>query len=262
MNMGMNFIKNYTSLDIIKINSKEIAGFEINNKYYLINKKCDKTLQSISKTITKDELSKMIKQILLTLKMYQEKGLHHNDLKMDNIMICDNKYTLIDLDLMLDNNELYKFYKSKKSSKHKRPYGSEFITSPLAIYTFTGSPNNILNKLPVAYIRALVKSIPFSFSSMKKYVTFYNDYILKNNKEFIQIHKNKDPLEIFDLYKDTFDVYSLGVTIAQIYFIQNETLPEYFIEYVKCLTNPINPNYTKNAQEAYKLFQKFEMKNI
>jgi serine/threonine protein kinase len=68
-----------------------------NKRYFVINRKCQETL-TIKKIrhFPPTQFDKMIVQILEILVHLENSNIAHGDIKLDNIMICNNNYRLID----------------------------------------------------------------------------------------------------------------------------------------------------------------------
>jgi serine/threonine protein kinase len=67
------------------------------SRCFVVNKKCQKTMkEQIVNNFTEKEFEKFVFDILSTLVELQGIEIAHGDIKLDNIMKCDDKYQLID----------------------------------------------------------------------------------------------------------------------------------------------------------------------
>jgi len=88
----------YTTIkSIFKYKDIDIYGISYENKYYIFQEKCYKTLDKIN--FTQDEFNKFIAEIYESLLILQKNTFIHNDIKPENIIYCNNRYKLIDWDL-------------------------------------------------------------------------------------------------------------------------------------------------------------------
>jgi len=75
-------------------NKIDIYGIIFNNNYYVFLEKCFKTLENIQ--FTNKTLNKCLKDIMETLDILNANDYIHNDIKPDNIILCKNRFKLID----------------------------------------------------------------------------------------------------------------------------------------------------------------------
>lgn len=75
-------------------NNQDIYAIIFNNNYYVFLEKCFKTLDNIE--FDEKLLNKCIKDILEILNILFKNNYIHNDIKPDNIIMCKNRFKLID----------------------------------------------------------------------------------------------------------------------------------------------------------------------
>jgi serine/threonine protein kinase len=77
-----------------------IADFiheKINKRLFVINQKCQQTMKAkILNKISVGTFQKFVIEVLQTIIKLNEINVAHGDIKLDNIMICNNRYSLID----------------------------------------------------------------------------------------------------------------------------------------------------------------------
>lgn len=243
-----------TTYITIPIKSITCFGIQIGTKYYSFQTKCQNTLLSISNTIRSSELKHAITDILETLVSYHTQGLHHNDIKSDNVMYCQNKYILIDYEKVLETSDLKKTYLKSASSEKESPYGSDFNTSPIALYIYGKSLKSIVNTLPIATFHTITHDYPFTLVSLSKYLDFFGSHVILPFTEYLENHKQMTRDQLFETFRFHFDVYAVGIMLAQLYFIRNGSLPKWVLDFATCLVNPLHPQFVYTAEDAYTLF--------
>ncbi len=245
------FLETATTLTSIPLKSISYMGIQIDQKYYIFQRKCEQTFLSKIKSLTASEIKQMIHSILVSLVEYQKQELFHNDIKPDNIMVCSGAYTLIDYGKVLTYKDMKRIYTTK--TEEEQPYGSDFNTSPLAFYIYKKSLKSVFNTLPIATILTIVNKYPFSISTLQRYLHFYEQNVLLPYTQYVD-EANASREKLFETFVYSFDVYAVGIMIAQIYFMRKQELPTEFLEFSKCLVNPLNPQFTYTATDALRLF--------
>ena len=97
-NIYKNKLNYYTSIKpIFKYANVDIYAISFSHRFYIFQEKCHKTVDNIK--FTQKEFNKFIKDIYESLLILQKSKFIHNDIKADNVILCDNKYKLIDWDL-------------------------------------------------------------------------------------------------------------------------------------------------------------------
>lgn len=97
-NIYKNKLSHYTSIKpIFKYRNVDIYAISFSHRFHIFQEKCHKTVDNIK--FTQKEFNKFIKDIYESLLILQKSKFIHNDIKADNVILCDNKYKLIDWDL-------------------------------------------------------------------------------------------------------------------------------------------------------------------
>lgn len=186
-----------------------IFGTKCNNKYEIVP-------------------SKFINDLLQSIAILQEKDYFHNDIKLDNIVKCSDKYKLID------------WGEAQKMNRLVKP-AALLTTSPIRWYCYDWRMTKSMCIGTIYWKAYFINS-----SAVKS--DLFKTIFAKIKKEFYEVTRDrlfKDAL--FEKYKDSFDLFQLGMTL--VYAMHNK--PEYhkqyipIIEYLTSLTNP-----PKNAKEA------------
>jgi serine/threonine protein kinase len=186
-----------------------IFGTKCNNKYEII-------------------LPKLLKDILQSIIILQEKDVFHNDIKLDNIVKCSDRYKLID------------WGETTKIDRMVKP-GSLITTSPIRWYCYDWRLIKLM----------CVELLPWRARQLQKAATesdLFKEIIAKIKKEFYEVTSHdlsKD--ELFKKYKNSFDLFQLGMTL--VYAIYDK--PNYYKQYIpiiKYLTSLTDP--PANAKEA------------
>jgi serine/threonine protein kinase len=135
-------------------------------------------------------LDKLIKDVLDCLNIIQKRNLIHNDIKDDNIVLCDDTYKLIDWGQAGPLDKIY--------------IGDFIYSNPIKWY-IRGYTGFISRKLMDVRARFVDKA--YERSSM------YQEQYNRITEEFkTVINKNSDRKELMKIYKKSFDIFMLGMT--------------------------------------------------
>ena len=173
------------------------------------------------------DMSHFITDILLSLVKLQAVGYSHNDIKLDNIVRCSDRYKLIDWG---------------KLSNTDKEFGTTIFTSPIKWYL-------------LGYSKILSKNI---YRLSKHKVVRDHPLFKANNKriaeEFNEVVKTHTRDELKEKFKDTYDTFMFGNTILQAAIIYNLDYEKYrpLVESMTSLENPLN------AEMALKLAKKLK----
>lgn len=138
------------------------------------------------------DLDKFIIDILESIIILQTLSYRHNDIKLDNIVRCEERYKLIDWDQFAKITELDKL-------------GTLISTSPVRWYIKGYNP--IISKT-IMSVKTTMRNYGFSASKIYKQVT------TNINKEFDEIiGTNPDKDNLSSTYAYSFDIFMLGMTI-------------------------------------------------
>ena len=108
-----------------KYKGKNIYGLIFEDNYYIFLEKCYKTLENIK--FTQETYNKLIKEIIETLDILNKFNYIHNDLKPDNIILCKNRFKIIDWE---SSNEI----KDQSSSFVNSKNGNLVFNHPIKFY--------------------------------------------------------------------------------------------------------------------------------
>lgn len=183
--------------------NRDIYGLIFNGDYYLFLEECFQTLDNIK--FTQQELNKCSKEIKETLDILRENDYIHNDLKPNNMILCKNRYKIIDWESSGEIKKQPKTIINTKNGNFAYNYplklynlGVPFLlyriiyNVELGVYEYKNKKLNKLNKLK------LPKRIQTEmFNSFSK--------VLENYKKI----KNTDKYYYTRLY----DYYSFALTI-------------------------------------------------
>ena len=227
--------KYLTICPIGKFKSVKLMGsiITLNNDkkiYMIFGNKCENENFKIN-------LNKYIIDILESIIILQKHNLQHDDIKIDNIVKCSNKYKLIDWGKVrsvkdLSISTIYGLYHSPILLYLK---GYKFIDFILLIEKFNYNYNIINSKKNKNFLR--------------KNKNFQDLLIKIKNELKIIIKMNENKKKLLNKYKFTFDIFMFGITILHI-------VNKYKLNYNKYkpiidkFTSLINP--VENAQDALK----------
>ena len=178
------------------------------------------------------EPRKLLIDILASLIILNERGYYHNDIKLDNIVRCKDMYTLID------------WGASTPIHPDEKTHGSLLTTSPMRWYLF--GYNQFISTSIIGtktyYVNQTIYKSPI-----------FQENVARINREFYNaMKKSSDRATLFAKYKESFDVFMLGMTALHSVIVFNLDYKEYkpIIEQLTSLEAPIN------AKEALRLVSK------
>lgn len=202
------------------------AYFEIYGKptvYIIFGTKCDNKYPM--------NFDQFIIDILTSLVVLNKANYQHNDIKLDNIVLCEDRYKLIDWGqaCAIDEAEI----------------GDMIATSPIKWYCMGGP--GIFSRLIMKYRATMVDS---EYGNSPIFKEVYHRIC----DEFIYIaDKNWMTFKLFEKYKNSFDVFMLGMTGLHAIFKFKLDFDKYkpLINAFTSLNKPLNP------VEALKFAHKF-----
>lgn len=191
--------------------------------YAVFNKRCNNKY-----TIT--DLKQFANDILDSIIVLQEQSYEHNDIKMDNIVLCDNRYKLID------------WGQSSTVLNPEKKSGSLLSTSPIRWYVLGKSHIDAKYRMQ---FRTSMRNSRFAFSKLFRDV-FYR--IVDEYNTVTADTPDRDELHAKYLY--SFDVFMLGVTMLHAVHKYNLDAAKY-LPIINKFTSLLEP--VKNAIEAKRL---------
>lgn len=163
---------------------------------------------------------KFLKEIAESIGVLQASGFQHNDIKLDNVVLCKDRYKLIDW--------------GQASSINEFKIGDMICTSPMKWYTY-GLPRFFSKRLMKFRERVVDKE--FEKSDIFKDI---NERISDEFNSVVKRIRNKHIL--FLRYKKSFDFFMLGMTLVHgVYkFSLNYETYKPIIYALTSLENPIS----------------------
>lgn len=174
-------------------------------------------------------VKRLLLDILGSLVILNDKGYYHNDIKLDNLVQCDEMYKLID------------WGASVPMRYEEKVHGSLLTTSPMRWYTF--GYNQFISTSIIGTKTYYGKSAIYKSP-------IFQSTVARINKEFYEVMKTTTDREtLFRRYKDSYDVFMLGLTALHaviLYTLDYEPYRE-TIERMTSLQTPLN------AKEALRI---------
>ena len=178
-------------------------------------------------TTTKTDLDKLLIDILESIDYMTKVEINHNDIKSDNIMMCEGKYKLIDWG----------------NATFKDDIRGGLFAGPLNYYLSGSTEEKALEKLP----EKLKRKCPDIYNS-----ELFKAIYCKIESEFTKLAEKKAG-HLHANYKGNNDLFALGITIIEI-VIRDNLKEEKYLELIQILTSYTNPatpesalNYVKNT---------------
>ena len=239
----------YIALEYPTYNKIKIAGIEVkSNKgiiYAIFGHKCNPIYK-----LNGDNIYGFISDMLKRIKVINSNGYYHNDIKMANIMFCNNRYILIDWGASGYQSDNYLDYNDG---------GAPIFSSPMKLY-LTSKHNKLKHirtqNIPYIVLKSYIlkgrKDYDYishgmftpdsdpkrqKYLQIKKLLTRRYTHFLMKLKEFDYNEK-----KIYEHYRKSFDVYMLGMTIFHaIYKFDLTENTETLINIVKKFTSLKHP---------------------
>ena len=222
-----------------KIKNKKIEDCVDKTEYYqIIYENGGVTLSDMKKMTMNDFFEKFL-IMMEGLEKIHNLGLLHRDIKPDNILIKDEKISLIDFGLVESFNDVYDI-ENDHVLKYKYPfYPPEFIV----MYHVLNGNEDLIKKCEEDYKNRNTSNSLFQcIDSYKKYFTHEKISKKQSFNELIELLKKKDFKNIIIKNVDKADIYGIGITLLIIIEdIEFENKKEKKI-YKKLVKNCINFN--------------------
>ncbi len=194
----------------------EITGAVVDSSedplYIVFGHKCSNSFKAEPRALVRD--------ILKSLKVLQSANMAHNDIKLDNIVLCGDKYKLIDW----GNATVMKY--------GVKTQGSPFTTSPLRWYTLgksaLASKLWMEGRVLIGKRNVLLK--PLFVETITRIKTQFEAVLLAEN----------DRKKLYKKYARSFDVFAVGMML--LYTVYDQDLDyEKYKPLIEKLTNLLEP---------------------
>ncbi len=248
--------KDYNNANKVNYPEKQVLGMivEISGEsplYITFSTACEQII-SKNKLLSNFNLENYIGNILDSLIVLQGKGYEHNDIKLDNTVSCDSFYKLIDWGQCAKINEKYNSFRGEQPK-----IGARISTSPMRWF---------LSGRAVASWKLVARElIQYMATDVKRfeYLAGWEPFILTTNRikeEFDAkinwAYTRNSYRKLFVDYKNTFDVFMLGMTILHACYLlgpqRDNAYHKYkpIIDNFTSISNPIKEGPTK-AKEIF-----------
>jgi serine/threonine protein kinase len=167
------------------------------------------------------KFKKFMIDLLESIVILHKAGYRHNDIKLDNIVLCKDTYKLIDW--------------GQASSVNKTEFGDPISTNPIHFYTMGYS--YLTSR---GFMKLQAEMVDFNYANSQ----IFNEIYMKVMYEFDSIvGRTIMPYKLIHTYKDTFDVFMIGMTGLHAIFRYNLDYKKYrpLILAFTSLTEPMEP---------------------
>jgi len=225
--------------DLLQNNPFEgVADFiheKINKRLFVVNRKCQKTLNA--KLVNKFSVrtfQKFVSEILTTIIKLNKINVAHGDIKLDNIMTCDGKYTLIDWE------------QSRKLDYFNLKMNLAMGSCPVYYIIKFGSLWESMHTVAIPFIIKVTGCNDRDSLTSSKYIFDGIEY-------YKQIFASTEPEKAFQQVKHGLDMYSFGLILYGI--LEHNKNLQYYSKYNKYM-DFVNKIYKyENPQKALEDFQ-------
>ena len=200
---------------------------KINKRLFVINRKCQKTLNTkYVNTISVSTFKKFVIEILDMIIKLNEINIAHGDIKLDNIMICNNKFSLIDWE------------QSRKLNYYDLKVNLSMGSCPVYYIIKFGYLWESIHAIAIPFIINVTNCNDRDSKISSQYI--FNG--LKYYKEIFQ----SNPHDVaFEKVKNSLDLYSFGLILYGILEhnknIQNDSKYNLYQEFVNKIYKYENP---------------------
>jgi len=208
-------INKYTTIKPGFIYNKEkIYGIIYNEDYYIFLERCYKILEDIK--FTEESLNKCINDIIEILNIFNANNYIHNDLKPNNIILCKNRFKIIDWESSGEINKQPTNIINTRNGNiiYNHPIKFYNLGVPLFIYNYIYNIN-INNHKYLKGLKIPLKIIENVNISFDKVLDKYNK--IKKNKSEKKIKKNSMTIDEIEenknYYMKLLDYYSFAISI-------------------------------------------------
>ena len=185
-------------------------------------------------------LPKLIKDILDSLLILELKQYEHNDIKLDNLVLCSNRYKLIDwgesAPLLPSTADL--------AALSKLHMGSPTSSSPIRWYCKNGT----YSKGPITSIDMMGWRVLMKHPEYHNTGLFKTQYLRIQREYATVIALNPDQRALYQQFRTTFGLFQLGMTILHAVYEYKLLEIDYYVQIVEYLTSLVNP--AGSVQEA------------
>lgn len=222
--------KNKISSTIIplKINNDEIIAITFDDNYYLFTEKCDKVLKNfkigykISNQDNSFPLVKLIDDIINVIAYLQLNKIAHGDIHSGNIILCENKFKLIDWGMAV-NTDKYNPNLTYRLSTHS--------SSPAILLLSESKKNNIYNFI----FKFFKPKINSEARSLDPQVL---NFLLKNPDFLVRYHLDMYTFALTLTQIDLDNLYSKDIKFKKLVnYIKNIKDFSYRIDYINKLAS-------------------------
>jgi len=214
-------ISKYTTVKRgFEYNNKDIYGISFNDNYYIFLEKCYKTLENIQ--FTPKTLHKCVKEIIEMLDIMRTHNYIHNDIKPDNIILCKNRFKLIDW-------ESSNFIKNQASTFINSKNGNLVFNHPIKFYRI-GVPYSFYRYIYDAEMHT------YDYLTDLNSPTVITDLVYDSFNQVVDRYNKKGSSKDKDFYLKMADYYSFALVV--IYMAEKNK-----IDYPKKVIDEILANY-------------------
>ena len=173
-----------------------------------------------------------LKDMMESIAVLQKGGYHHNDIKIDNIVKCSDRFKLIDWGQASPLDQLY--------------LGDMISTSPIKWYIM-GAPSYYADK----FMDLRATAIDMEYEA---WPPFREQEERIRNEFFSVLGRSQDKEELMQKYKKTFDIFMAAMTFLQLIHKYRLNYKKYkpLIETLTSLEKPIS-----DPAEALNLIKKY-----
>lgn len=172
------------------------------------------------------DMKMFVSDILLSLVKLESAGYSHNDIKLDNIVRCSQRYKLIDWG---------------KLSNTDKEFGTTIFTNPIKWYTL-GYSQIVSKNIYKLSKHKIIRDAPLFKQNNKRIVEEFADVVNNNTRE-----------QLKEIFKGKYDVFMVGNTILQAVILYKLDYEKYkpLIDSFTSLKTPLN------ASQALKVAKQF-----
>lgn len=211
--LGIEFIKNNTMIPLLEHGTdRYIIGMKvtkstvndyIGDNYLVLQTICSMNMfKYFKKSIDYEQLRNALVDVLRTVKQLQDKKIVHTDIKSDNIVLCENRFYLIDWGRMHVYDDLHTNI-------------SKFNNNPVSIHANTNRAwKKILTNDTVVKLMDRYRGIRVSKNT--KYNIWFDGLSDKFREQSEKLSRATNRIDFVSTHWKKIDLFCVGVAILQI----------------------------------------------
>jgi serine/threonine protein kinase len=251
-----NIVKKYMAVCELRFRKEAVIGFSYttkngvgNNTSFIFNYRCTDTFADRLSTIKPSETDILIQQVLELLIELDKREYYHADIKHDNIMMCHDRWKLIDWGHGIHLSEIRDAYINRTA----KPYGSTIYVTPIQIWLYQKEIKSYTwQQQMVYYTYFFYKKMPWSLTDFNKFWDTMQEWVFKPQIRLLRGSPRE--LDVFEKYRRTFDLSSFGILLLTLFIYRR--YPKKYFSFAQSILDIDDTAYCWNPSQALARFKR------